>query len=301
MSLSKTLFLYFFCILVNYKLVIGQDIILKTDNYIAPFYTLEEWVYSNSNWNFDSYDFKNIIAFTPHFSSYLENGIALYINGEQYLTSWLGNTSFNFPEISFTQIDSIVVSPYQKVTDGNYTPNGSIHIFLKDLGTSGLYDIAYVNQVNDPGLNYENEFRTSNVERVSDKKYHVLTLQDFFNTTLLYNVEFYSRTNSLAYNRINNPVLVQRTRIQDDSGDIVIQRNRETAFILKNTLETSQYTLNLTSSLTSKSQHYQWHALSGIEVPYIVRTFQTGAKFKIKKIVFIRILSSTTPTLLQIA
>lgn len=283
LNIPKTLFLFFFCILVNFKLVSGQDIILKPDNNIAPFYTLEEWIYSNSNWNFDSFDFKNINAFTPHFSSDLENDIALYINGERYLTSWLGNSSFNFPEISFTQIDSIIVSPYQKVTNGNYTPNGSIHIILKDLGTSGLYDMVYVNQVNDPGLNYENEFRTNNVERVSDKKYHVLSLQDFFNTTLLYNVEFYARTNTLDYNRKANPVLVQRTTIRDDSGVAVQQRNREAAFILKNTFENSLFTLNLTSSFTSKSQHYQWHPLSGVEVPSSHITFQTGTNFQIVK------------------
>jgi len=261
----------------------SQDIILKPDENITPFYTLEEWIYSNSNWGFDSYDFKNIQAFTPYFSSELEEAPALFINGERYLTSWLTNGTFNFPEISFSQIDSIIVKPYQKVTNGNYTPNGSIHIFLKDLKNGVLYDAIYVNQINDPGPNIATEYESNNVEVLSKKKYHVLSIKDFLNTTLLYNVEYYTRTNTLDYNRKFTPSLFGRTIIRLPSGGSVLQRNRELAFILKNTIENSNYKLNLTSSFTTKSQHYEWHPISGIEVPASHRTFQIASNFRTRK------------------
>lgn len=261
----------------------GQDIVLKPENHILPYYSLEEWIYSNANWNYDSYDLNSIEAFSPHFSSTLENEPALFINGERYLTSWLTNGTFTFPEISFELIDSVIIQPYRKITNGEYTSGGNIQIFLKELPISALYDAIYVNQVNDPGPSLVNEFKTNNVEALSKKKYHVLSLPSFFNTSLMYNVEYYTRTNTLYYDRNRNITLFRRTQIGEPSGGNVLQRNRGIDLILKNTFKNSTFELDLNSALTSKSQYYEWHPLSGVEVPSSHITFQTGAKFKIIK------------------
>lgn len=273
-------FLFFVCLFLNAKFVYSQDIILKPDDNITPFYTLEEWIYSNSNWGFDSYDFNSIDAFTLHFSTNLENEPALYIDGERYLTSWLNDGTFNFPEISFSQIDSIIIQPYRKITNGEYTPQGSIQIFLKDHSKNILLETTFVNQINDPGLNLGLDLNIPNVEYVRKTYKAALSFPKFLNSTFLYSGDDFSRTNMLDYDQNRTSLLFSRTIIGNIATVQVLQRNRNHNFILQNTLEHSNYVLNLTSSYNYKNQYYTWHPLSGVEVPSKHRTFQAGTNFK---------------------
>ncbi|MEQ9308153.1 MAG: hypothetical protein RLN90_01785 [Balneolaceae bacterium] len=279
-SIVKYLSLSILIITVITATVLSQDIVLKPENHILPYYSLEEWIYNNANWSYDSYDLNSIEAFSPNFSSTLENEPALYINGDRYLTSWLTNGTFTFPEISFEQIDSIIVQPYRKITNGEFTASGSIQIFLKEFPTGALYGATYINQVNDPGPQARSKFSSPNVEYLSKKKVIVFSLPDILGTTFSHNLDWFSRTNTLDYNQNTNKQLFDRTKFFEPSGNLVFQRNKETNFLLLNTLENSLFTLNLTSALTSKSQYYEWHPLSGIEVPASHKTFQTSANFK---------------------
>ncbi|GAB5407711.1 MAG: hypothetical protein BalsKO_00760 [Balneolaceae bacterium] len=280
LNILKILALIFLCLTLNAKNIFGQDLILKPNDSITPYYTLEEWIYSHSNWSFNSYDFNSIDAFTPHFSSNLENEPALYIDGERYLSSWLNDGTFNFPEISFSQIDSVIIQPYQKITNGEYTPQGNVQIFLKDHSKSVLLETTFVNQVNDPGLNLGSELSTPNVEYVHKTKKAVLNFPSLLNSTLIYSGDDFSRTNGLDYDQNRTNLLLSRTLIRDESGDQVYQRNRAHNFVLQNTFENSIYVLNLTSSYNYKNQYYTWHPLSGVEVPSKHRTFQAGINFK---------------------
>ncbi len=279
-SIVKYLSLSILFLTVITATVLSQDIVLKPENHILPYYSLEEWIYNNANWSYDSYDLNSIEAFSPNFSSTLENEPALYINGDRYLTSWLTNGTFTFPEFSFEQIDSIIIQPFRKITNGEFTSSGSIQIFLKEFPTGALYGATYINQINDPGPQVRSKFSSPNVEYLSKKKVIVFSLPDILGTTFSHNLDWFSRTNTLDYNQNTNKQLFDRTKFFEPSGNLVFQRNKEANFLLLNTLENSLFTLNLTSALTSKSQYYEWHPLSGIEVPASHKTFQTSANFK---------------------
>lgn len=266
--------------LLNTIALYGQEIIIKPDENLAPFYTLEEWIYKNSNWNFDSYDFNTIEVFSTNYSGDLENGPAVFIDGKRFLMSWLTNESFNFPEISINQIDSVVVNPYKKISNGIYTSNGSINIYLKQIPTGLIFDAIYVNQIYDPGLNLGSDLSSPNVEYVRKTKKVVFNLPELLSSTFFYSGDDFSRTGALDYNENTTRQLGSRTRIRDNFGEQVFQRNRNHLFFLKNSIGNSLFDLSHNTSYILKNQYYTWHPISGIEVPSKHHTFQTGLNFK---------------------
>lgn len=263
----RILFLLILASLLSFKSIIAQNIVLKPDEKITPFYSLEEWIYSNANWGFDSYDLTNFEPFSPFFSSSLEAAPILFINNQRYSTAWLNNDLFDFPNLSFSIIDSVVLQPYEKITNGVFTPNGSIQIFLKELNRSVIFDKELANQINDPGPHLGTELRTANVEYVNKVHKAVISLPEILNTTFIYSGNNFSRTNVLEYNRLVNNTLYGRTQLINSNEQDKFQGNKEHDFVLINQVNTSLLTLDLLSSFSLKNQYYQWYSLTGVEIP----------------------------------
>jgi hypothetical protein len=245
----------------------AQNIVLYPSELITPWYNFDEWIYTNANWSFDSYDLANYEPFSKFYSSPLEMAPKIFIDDQLYITKWLDQDIIGIPNLSIEYIDSIVISSNKRLTNGYFTPNGSIEVFLKNEASSILLEKNLVNQINDPGPHLSSELRTPNIEFVSLVDRYSINVPSFLNTRLLYSGSIYSRTNIFTYDRKRTGYLYDRTNYFKSPGNQRYQRNIERDIIMLNSFTFNKLDIQLTSSYSYYNQFYQWFPLTGIEIP----------------------------------
>ncbi len=256
----------------------SQQVILKPDSYVNKWFDLEEWIYSNANLAFSSYDIFNKNSFNEGFSNELENRVILYVNDVLFSTSWLMHENTVFPNFALSEIDSIVISNNRWEMD-LFNANLSIQIFTKTKNNLG-FELGRINQINDPGLNRGN-IVSENVEAIN---YHetISTIFSFKNlrSSFYYNNYRFSRTNQIIYDRAFNRNLFLRSANPDIE---ILQRNSLINYIWYNTLTLNNSRLSFLLAASRSPSIIQWNKLSGIDVPFQLDRFQISSSYTTPK------------------
>lgn len=245
----------------------SQEIVIKPGENISPYFSFEEWVYSNSNWGYDSYGLTSFEAHHSLFISALEKPPQFFIDGIQYNTQWLSKGLNTVPNLPLSFIDSVVVKRKEKFNRGFYTPNGSIEIYTKKMSPLLTFSTSLINEINDPGPNVSSDLKTENVDAVNYNESLILFYPKLLNTKFVYNRDRFSYTNRFTYDRELNFYRFRRTASKTPDGNSRFKRNIDQEFLLFNDYKNSTFHLRTLTSYIYSPEKYSWYALSGIEIP----------------------------------
>lgn len=267
--MSRTLSLLLFFGLLGQQTYAQKKVLIPHES-ITPFYNLEEWIFSNAGWSYDSYDLTSFDPFSKYSVNTLEKAPMLFIDEHKYHDSWLSQDLFDFPDITLNLIDSVVINQNSSFKNGYHAPNGSIHIYTKKSPHNKVQnEFGLINQINDPGpLDQDPDKGTVNIERIKSISRTNIFLPDFFSTKFLSTNSSYTRTNRIIYDREFNSYLPKRT-----SG---VARNRETDLLLSNRFILNNFDIRLLNSFNYKNTYYLWSPLAGIEMPAEHKKLQTS-------------------------
>lgn len=272
-------FLLCFSITPNWTQAQSHDLVLKPNQSISPYYSLAEWIFSNANIPFDSYDLSTIDVLGEPSLSHNNEFPLVFIDGVLQATDVLGKRSFILPNLSFNAIDSITISR-ELYHQGYHTPSGAIHIYLKQKHSTIGYGKGLVNEINDPGPHISSELNSSNVEAINYIEKIDLWLPNSFKSTLLLSRDRYSRSNFYVYDDTRNATLFNRTLLRNNDGNSYLQRNVYNYIHLQNRFSLTTGSLSTFSTFRGIESNYIWDSIAGIETPFEQYHFQSGFQYR---------------------
>lgn len=263
----------------------AQQLVLKPDHSITTWSNLEEWIFSNLNAAFRTYDMNNLEVYLPGYTNTLNEHFIVILNDHVIETSWLNNHLTFFPNLPLSAIDSIVVDQNSKSEYLTAPSNRTIRIFTRNK-KSFLSEVSYANVINDPGLytNRNNRGKSENIERINSpiRIYSSFRL-GIVKSRFFYSYDDYSRTNRLIYDRNFNYTLWNRTN--PPNGISIFQEQRITKHIIGVYLETktNHYSVSSNVLYNNVPEHYIWESFSGIEIPSKFQQLNASINFKALK------------------
>jgi hypothetical protein len=245
----------------------GPRVTLIPEKHITPFYNLQEWIFTQMNWYYETYDMDAFRVRSPAAFPIMASGTKVFVNDIPYHNRRLLSDYHTFPEINLQVVDSIVVHSGPVVVGGLYSPGGAIRIYTEDLPVGALFHKAGINQINDPGLGEFNDMATRNVEYVRKNNQLIVSIPALLGTTAIVNLDDYSRTNVFNYDRVANVDMAYRP-----SSRVAVPGYRAwpshdaKSLIIMNALHTRAMSVQSLVNYT-KSNSYEWFDLAGVEIP----------------------------------
>ena len=259
----------------------AQSVVLYPENTNTIWYNLEEWIFSNANLSFRTYDFGSFDAYSPGHDFGINSDFNIVIDGLPYNSQWLNNGYVTLPNLSFSDIDSVIISFNEQENPIRPLPSYQISIFTTEKSSSISIERARLNQINDPGLFISTPLGTPNIEFINfPNNFNINLNKGGYRTTLAYTSELYSRTSHLVYNSSVNRNLFRRTAFEVQKSKFEAQRNQQQNILWSQSFTERDYIINLLAATYKSDQFYEWHALSGIEAPYSLEQYQISAGFK---------------------
>ncbi|MAC05052.1 MAG: hypothetical protein CL671_12970 [Balneola sp.] len=281
------IFLYLAILLISNK-VNAQKTVIKSSDHINPWMNLSEWIFKNANLTYDSYDLNTFEVFWNGYSSNIYTAPLIFIDAVKYNALSIESNILVFPNISPTNIDSVIIDSDSKIINGYLAENGSIQIFLKKDDNAIFLEKGVANEINDPGPHISSELRSQNVEVIDNVEKMTLWFPKKWNTSLILSRNIYSRTNFFVYDDKVNTRLFSRTLDKDELGEPRLQRNIILDAVLTNNFRTDALEFQFINSLTRKGNYYQWSPLAGIELPFSMSRYQSGISIKPKSTGFFK-------------
>ncbi len=266
-----------FIILLSYfspVSVLGQSLVLYPDETNTMWYNLEEWIFSNANIPFRTYDFGSYEAYNPGYEFGTSHSFSINIDGSFYTSNWLNNDFVTLPNLSFSDIDSVVINFNELEIATGSLPSHQINIFTNKTDNFISAEVGRLNQINDPGM-FGN---TPNVEFINFPT-NVGTgfSSGRYRSSVFLTWELYSRTNQLGYNQNIEPTLFNRTKPPEQGSKFDAQRNHQQNILWLQSYTRDNYEISLLAAAYKSDQFYEWHRLSGIEAPYSLDQYQVSA------------------------
>ncbi len=277
--MNKASLLLIALLVVQFNSINAQRISFNGEDHITSFFNFEEWLVNHSGNAFRSLDINTLEFIDINSTMPLSNNTDLYINGNRLNTIWLSNNFVLIPNFTQSDIDSISI---------NYLPvdfNSERQINIQTKKKTGFsFEASRINQVYDPGILRETEFRTSNVDAVHylEKGSIRYSNQDFY-VNLFINQERFTRTSTPVYDKRFGSNIASRNRYERNDERFSFLQNKQI-----NSLLTSQYKLthgaiNFAAQYVNSDQYYFWDKLSGIEIPGSVQSRQFSIGYKSDK------------------
>lgn len=258
----------------------SQEIILKPNENTTPYFSFEEWIYSNSNWGYDSYGLTNFEPHSSLFSGSLEAAPKVFINGSFYNSQWLTNDLETIPNYPIEIIDSVVIKQTSQFNRGFFTPNGSIEIFTKNTDRFLTLNKSLVNEINDPGPHLSSDLETVNIDAINYNESVIISYPEFLNSKFVYSRDRFSYTNRLVYDRELNYFRFSRASSRRPDGQPRMPRNIEQEFSLLNQINAGSFNINTRAFFIYSPERYTWYPLTGIEIPAKHKQFQVSGIIK---------------------
>ncbi len=275
---SILVFIIFLGCLASFSIT-AQSVILYPDDTNTLWYNLEEWIFSNANIPFRTYDFGTYEAYNPGFDNGINKDFIITIDGTVYTSSWLNNDFVTLPNLSFSDIDSVVINFNEFENATGFLPTHQINIFTKKTDNFVSAEIGRLNQINDPGM-----FGTSkspNVEFINfPTNVGALISSGRYRSSVFLTWELYSRTNQLGYDQEIQPELFNRTQPPEQGSEFDAQRNHQQNILLLQSFTEQDYNISFLAGVYRSEQFYEWHRLSGIEALYSLNQYQVSAGFE---------------------
>ena len=275
----RTCFLFIFAILL-FQNGFTQNVVLKPEENISPFFTFEEWVYSGGNWGYDSYGLTSFEPFSPLFASSLEAAPLVFIDGVRHHTKWLTEDLNTMPNLPIAMVDSVVIRQFDNFNHGFFSPNGSIEIFTKSTDHLLTLNKEIINEINDPGPHISSELETVNIDAINYNESVIVSYPKLLNSKILYNRDRFSYTNRLTYDKELNYYRFSRTSSKRPDGNPRMRRNIDQEFFLFNQGIISGFSINTTMSYVNSPEQYTWYPLTGIEIPTQSTKLQASVSLK---------------------
>lgn len=257
----------------------AQRVVLYPDETNTLWYNLEEWILSNANIPFRTYDFVSYETYNPGYDFGTGYSFSINIDGAFYTSDWVNNELVTLPNFSFSDIDSVVIDFNEFRISAGSLPSHQINIFTKKTGNFVSAEIGRLNQINDPGM-----FGTSKSPNVEFINFPTNVGAGFSNgryrSSVFLTWELYSRTNQLGYDQIIQPTLFNRTKPPEQGSEFDAQRNHQQNVLWLQSYAQENYTISLLAAAYKSDQFYEWHRLSGIEAPYSMIQYQVSAGFE---------------------
>ena len=236
---------------------------------------LHEYLFAHTNTAYRTYDLTSYEWYGLGYASTLESKQRVFIDGLRIHTNWLTNDLFSLPNINPSDLDSIHIN----------SGEGRINLFTKAKSQYIAGQIRVQNQINDPGIFEDTEYKTPNVERVSDIFWSTLNLRKAKTTHFLaINSQKYSRTGRFIYDKGIDNTLNGRTFSVNQNE--LLQYNIKKTILYIGGYKNDLFISKLLFNIENTERHFLWEKLSGMEVPFQLFRYQISSSFELKNPTF---------------
>jgi hypothetical protein len=245
----------------------GHRVTLIPDKKITRMYNLQEWIFTQMNWYYETYDMDSFRVRTGAGFPIMASGTRVFINDVPYHNRRLLSDYHSFPQINIEAIDSIVVQSGLVVERGLYAPEGAIFIYTSQLPIGFMFRRAGFNQIDDPGLAEFNDMQTPNVEYVKKDKQLIVSVPRLLNALYIYNYDIYSRTDLFKYDgELNRDMFYRNLSFVSYENFERWPFHTNISRTLLNSSENRSVSFQSIIDYT-KSVNYEWFDVAGVEIP----------------------------------
>lgn len=260
----------------NATSVFAQEIVIKPEESITPWFGFTEWLLNNAGIPFGSYDLNTFAILDASTGLVTSEPPMILINGHPYQSKSLINDEFRLPNISFQSIDSVVVDLNSQFRNGWQSTTGFIEIYLKKGDKQAvIFSNGLINEVNDPGPMVSTELATPNVEAIGYDFNLTFWSKKFLNTMVLLDVNSLSRANQIGYDHSINNTLFSRTRFTGFETDhpftknlAGLQYNITSDLLIQNSFRVDGFEFQISNELQQQPRFFSWNPTIGLDPPY---------------------------------